>query len=118
MSFHFDVGQRVICIDVSPNKAGGLRPTYWGTNFPVVGGIYTIRRIFCARRYGHDDVGVLLNEVRNPVRRYFTRTGRNVRCEPFFLSYRFRPVKPTSIEVFRRLLEPESVREVKERVDA
>ena len=102
----FFVGQHVICTDIAPNPGGGLCPTYRDTKLPVVGGIYTIRRIFCARQFGHDDLAILLDEVHNPVRRYISRTGRNVRCEQFWLGYRFRPVRTTSIEVFRRMLEP------------
>jgi hypothetical protein len=106
----FFVGQRVVCVNISPNPGGGLSPTYRDTNFPEVGGIYTIRRIFCARPFGHDDVAILLAEVRNPVRRYISRTERNVRCEQFFLGFRFRPVRTTNIDVFLKMLEPAPVR--------
>ena len=109
MSFQFYVGQHVVCIDVSPNKAGGLHPRYWDTEIPVLGAVYTIRRTFCARRYGHDDIAILLDEVRNPVRRFIARTGRKVRCEQFFLGYRFRPVRTTNIDVFLKMLEPERI---------
>ncbi|HXE88900.1 MAG TPA: hypothetical protein VN524_19100 [Hyphomicrobiaceae bacterium] len=106
MSFHFRVGQHVICVDASPNRAGGLTPTYRDTNLPVEGGIYAIRHIFCARPFGHDDFAILLEEVRNPIRLYISRTGRNVRVEQFFLGYRFRPVRTANIDVFLQMLRP------------
>jgi hypothetical protein len=104
VSFQFDVGQHVVCVDMTP-RARGLSPTYADTRFPVVGGIYTIRRIYDARPLGHDDLAILLREVRNRPRPYMSATGRDVRCEQFWLGFRFRPVRPTSIDVFRRLLE-------------
>jgi hypothetical protein len=103
VSFQFHVGQHVICIDMTPRRCG-LSPTYSGTRFPVVGGIYTIRRIYDARPLGHDDLAILLREVRNKPRRYISANGRDVRCEQFWLGFRFRPVRPTSIEAFRALL--------------
>ena len=95
----FHVGQHVVCVDLRPNKRGFF-PRYSDTVIPVLRGIYTVRRIFDAKRYGYDAAGVLLTEIVNPVRRYITPEGRRVRVEQFFLASRFRPVKRTSIEVF------------------
>lgn len=119
MCFHFRIGAKVVCVNIRPNKeGGGLHPTYADTRFPVVGGIYTIRRIFDARQFGHDDLAILLVEVRNRVRPYTCARGHQVRCEQFWLAFRFRPLSTTSIDVFLEMLEPEPARKVRETVDA
>jgi hypothetical protein len=107
----FHVGQKVVCIDVSSHKQKGhLRPTYASTVTPTLGGVYTVRDIFDASVYGHDEPGLLLDEIVNPVRRYISLAGP-CECEQFFLAFRFRPVRTTNIDVFTKMLEPVPVRE-------
>ena len=100
----FFVGQKVVCVNVTPRR-DGLRPRYRSTAIPVLGAVYTIRELFDANPYGYDEVGLLVEEVVNPVRRYIAKTGP-VKCEQFWLSYRFRPVRTTNIDVFLEMLEP------------
>ncbi len=102
MTFH--VGQRVTCVNVTPRR-DGLRPTHAGTVFPKLGGVYTVRDIFDARPYGHDEPGLLLVEVVNPLQQYMSRRG-SVVCEQFWLGFRFRPLPTTNIDVFKKMLEP------------
>ena len=83
---------------------------------PTLGGVYTIRDIFDGRIYGHDEPALLLVEIVNPVREYVSHLGRRVTCEPFWLSFRFRPVRATSIDIFTKLLEPVPGREPADRV--
>jgi hypothetical protein len=101
----FHVGQKVVCIDVSSHKQKGhLRPTYASTVTPTLGGVYTVRDIFDASVYGHDEPGLLLVEIVNPVRRYISLAGP-CECEQFFLAFRFRPVRTTNVDVFTKMLE-------------
>jgi hypothetical protein len=93
MSFH--VGQQVVCVDdqFSPCK-------YWRSTvktFPKLHSIYTIREI----RDAGDLIGFCFYEFTNP-RAHFERGY----LEPAFNSKNFRPVRKTSIEVFRKLLAP------------
>ena len=93
MSFH--IGQQVVCV----NDCFSPRP-YWRQAvraFPRVGSIYTIREI-C-----EEDglVGFMFEEIVN--RRAHFKSGYD---EPAFNSRNFRPVRKTSIEVFRKLLAP------------
>ena len=89
----FHVGQQIVCInDIGPSLPAGHA-------HPVRGCVYTIRDIIdCG-----DRVCLTLEEIVNPIR----RSGREL-C---FKSRRFRPVKPTSIEVFHQLLSPIHERE-------
>jgi hypothetical protein len=91
----FAVGQQVVCVsDVfSPCE-------YWRERvraFPRLHGVYTIREM---REVG-DLLGLMFYEMRSP-RAQFAEGF----VEPAFNSRNFRPVKPTSIEVFTRLLAP------------
>jgi hypothetical protein len=115
MAFH--VGQRVVCVDMRPRRKY-LHHSAWVAPFakPKKGGIYTVREVLDARPYGFDHDGLLLVEIVNPVLDYLAPTGP-VRCEQFFLAFRFRPLRTTSIEVFTRMLEPVP-REPAELVDA
>jgi hypothetical protein len=90
----------------------------WAAPFarPKKGGIYTVREVFDARPYGFNHDGLLLEEIVNPVLDYIAPAGP-VRCEQFFLAFRFRPLRATSIEVFQKMLEPVP-REPAELVDA
>jgi hypothetical protein len=96
----FAPGQNVICVDDK-----GFTLTY--TQTPVAGCIYPVRRV----RPDLDGkwqpvVGVLLHEVVNPTRRLTFPDGVRI-DEPGFVATRFRPVRDTSIDVFRKLLEPQ-----------
>ncbi len=71
--------------------------------FPELGGVYTITDIFDASVYGHDEHGVLLEEVVNPVRRHICKNSRRVRVEQFWLAIRFRPLRTTNVDVFLRM---------------
>ncbi len=91
----FQVGQQVVCIDdkFSPNP-------YWRKTvrtFPKLRAIYTIRSI-CE---DGDLIGFCFYEIRHP--RALFRDGY---FEPAFNSRNFRPVRKTSIEVFKKLLAP------------
>jgi hypothetical protein len=90
MAFH--VGQRVVCVDLSP-RGKYLHHAVW------------VRDAFDARPYGFDQDGLLLEEIINPVLDYLAPAGP-VRIEQFFLAIRFRPLRTTSVEVFTRMLEP------------
>jgi hypothetical protein len=90
----FHVGQRVVAISNPSEKA----MAYWvgqGMRYPVIGCIYTIREL------GHSlgRPAVRLEEIINPP---IHAKG----YEPGFNAHRFRPVKDTSIEIFRSLLSP------------
>jgi hypothetical protein len=105
----FQVGQRVVCVDVRPRRKY-LHPANaaaWAAPFakPEKGGIYTVREVFDARPHGFDHDALLLVEIVNPVLDYVAPAGP-VRCEQFFLAFRFRPLRTTGIDVFTRMLEP------------
>ncbi len=86
----FEVGKQVVCIRNGKNKAEGETDA-------VVGEVYTIRKIvsFAA------GVGLYLEEIINPP--VWCTDGL---IERGLWIERFRPVKPTSIEVFNQLLVP------------
>jgi hypothetical protein len=92
---HFRVGQRVVCIDASPNKR-------YGVAVPGLkrGGIYIVRGIDHKPGWEAPGWGVHVEGIRvmHP----------DVGCEWAMRPGRFRPVvdRPTSIEVFRKLLAP------------
>jgi len=91
----FAIGQQVVCVDgvFSPDP-------YWRSTvrtFPKLHGIYTIREI----RRGDRLVGFCFYEFANPRARFAAGI-----FEPAFNAKNFRPVRKTSIEVFRRLLVP------------
>lgn len=101
MSFH--IGQQVVCVSdrFSPDP-------YWRSTvraFPKLNAIYTIRQI--VRGYGGQRglIGFHLYEIVNPLAR-FIDDDKAVLSEPAFDSRHFRPVKPTSIKLFERLLAP------------
>jgi hypothetical protein len=90
---HFRVGQRVVCVDASPNKR-------YGVAVPGLkrGGIYVIRGIIRKPKWESPGWGVLVEGIciKHP----------DVGCEWPMRPGRFRPVvdRPTSIEIFRKLL--------------
>lgn len=86
----FHVGQRVVFI----GPDGSELYKSWGVKFPVKGCVYTIREI------GPFNMTVLLlEEIHNPPYPGTTYEGGFGICF-------FRPVRDTSIEVFRKLLAP------------
>jgi len=93
MDFH--VGQRVVCVCDNFSREPVWRSVV--RVFPKRGGIYTIRSICEAGGL----IGFCFEEFVNPPG-HFSRGF----VEPAFDSRRFRPVRTTSIEVFRRLLVP------------
>jgi hypothetical protein len=93
MSFH--IGQQVVCV----NDCFSQRP-YWRRavrTFPRLGSIYTIREI-CEEE---GLIGFMFEEILN--HRAHFKSGYD---EPAFNSRNFRPVRKTSIEMFRKLLVP------------
>jgi len=91
MSFH--VGQQVVCI----NDVFSPCP-YWRaavSAFPRLHGVYTIRHM----REAHGLLGLCFHEIASPPREFAEGF-----VEPAFNSRNFRPVKPTSIAIFERLL--------------
>jgi hypothetical protein len=91
----FYVGQRVVCVCVNFSKEPVWRSVV--RVFPELGSVYTIRSICAAG----DLIGFCFEEFCNPPG-HFSRGF----VEPAFDSRRFRPVRTTSIEVFRKLLVP------------
>jgi hypothetical protein len=92
---NFYVGQRVVCVCVDFSKEPVWRSVVRA--FPKLRAVYTIRSICEAG----DLIGFCFEEIVNP-RGHFSRGF----VEPAFDSRRFRPVRTTSIEVFRKLLVP------------
>ncbi|HEY6255795.1 MAG TPA: hypothetical protein VIY51_08380 [Xanthobacteraceae bacterium] len=91
MSFH--VGRQVVCInDVFSACA------YWRaavSAFPRLHGVYSIRHM----REAHGLLGLCFHEIMSPPADFSEGF-----VEPAFNSKNFRPVKPTSIAVFEKLL--------------
>jgi hypothetical protein len=90
----FSVGQMVVCIDDRWVGAAVYRLVT-----PVKGIIYTIRSV---RNSGDGTVGFLLEEITNQP----LDSVLDGLCEPTFDVNCFRPIKETSIEIFRRLVAP------------
>src|SRR5215470_2330025 len=90
---HFRVGQRVVCIDASPNQR-------YGVAVPGLkrGGIYIIRSIGRKPKWESPGWGVLVEGIciKHP----------DVGCEWPMKPSRFRPVvdRPTDIGVFKKML--------------
>jgi hypothetical protein len=84
-SFH--IGQVVVCVDASKHPTAGDVGEY-----PVEGDVYTIRSF----SVGPDELGLRLEEIINPI---YDFEGEGI-GEVAFLSYRFRPAKKTSLDVF------------------
>jgi hypothetical protein len=101
MSFH--IGQQVVCVSERFSSDAYWRSTVRA--FPKLNAIYTIRDI--VEGYGEQQglIGFHLYEIVNP-RARFAGDDETAKSEPAFDSRHFRPVKPTSIEVFEKLLAP------------
>lgn len=105
---NFRVGQKVVCVDM--NTYGRL--SRWkGERVPNADQVYTIRAVFVSDD-GLDEVGVLLEEIRNPI----NWTGQ----EFGFLASRFRPVveRKTDISTFTKILDDVNAGRVREVVTA
>jgi len=100
------IGQKVVCLD-NRLRGGGV---YARETLPKVGSVYTIRAIVPCKVYGYDEDGLLLVEVVNSERQYLSPRGP-ITHELAFRITRFRPVRTTSIDAFRKMLEPLKVRE-------
>src|SRR5437016_2517337 len=90
LAMNLHVGQQVVCINdvFSPCK-------YWRSRvsaFPVLHGIYTIRNI----REAHGLIGLCFYEIRSAYGHFAEGY-----VEPAFNSRNFRPVKRTSIAIFK-----------------
>jgi hypothetical protein len=99
MSFH--VGQQVVCI----NDAFSPCP-YWRAriqSLPKLHAIYTIRHM----REAHGLHGLCFYEILSAPAQFSEGF-----VEPAFNSKNFRPVKPTSIEIFKTMLAPRELMEV------
>lgn len=97
MSFH--VGQRVVCVDddFGPHSS---HPKLSGVHWPQRGAVYTIRAMdFIAASYGEGTV-LWFHEITNPVVKFRDLPPMEVA----FVAKFFRPVKTTSIEIFRQML--------------
>jgi hypothetical protein len=96
------VGQIVVCVDDTWDYA----PLHMSKcpNRPVRGLIYTVRAVMPEDEdedEDEDEEGILLEDIMNPPAWFRAWFG-----EPGFYSWRFRPVKRTSIDAFRKIVEP------------
>jgi hypothetical protein len=98
MSIEFAVKKQVVCIE------GPERLPFENEIQPVIDGVYTIRRIKI--HHSENRCSFLLEEIVNEQRQYTDGFG-----EVSFFSTRFKPVKPTNIDVFTKLLNPTPVKE-------
>lgn len=90
----YRIGQLVVCI----RDFSSRRPLP-GEVFPTKGMVYTVRDIVDGKLVGNNKTYIRLEEIVNPIE---PRYG----YEPAFHVLNFRPVKPTSIEVFNAMLKP------------
>jgi hypothetical protein len=91
----FQVGQQVVCVNDQFSCDMRWRRTV--RIFPVLNGVYTIREIHVEGPL----VGFCFYQIVNPCTLFAAGYG-----EPAFNSRNFRPVKRTSIGIFRKLLVP------------
>lgn len=117
MDCPFIVGQRVVCIDDSWREPDLIRflERVCHYRFPRLNHVYTVRGVLIYQFDPTPDVGVYLEELRNPVIQW--RDGDY--SELAFSPCRFRPLqtRPTDIEVFQRIRRRVSVW-IHEREDA
>jgi hypothetical protein len=98
----FEIGQQVVCIVADWCEGctcGGKNCTPY--KFPIKGFVYTIRAIGPSSDPEFNDpdwVGVTLEEIVNPL--------DEDNKEILFCTDGFRPIKKTSIDVFRQMLTP------------
>jgi len=97
----FDVGQQVVCVNDKFSQEPEWRELV--RTFPQLNAIYTIREIHEGYGSQSDLIGFCFYEIVNPLASFYRHTG-SVELEPAFNSRNFRPVKPTNIAVFHKLL--------------
>jgi len=89
MTCNFRVGQKVVLVDDTHRVADGIVPKAraisLGANYPVKGGVYTVRDIRKVTVSG--DICLLLAELDNS---HFV-TAHGFKFEPGFSAWRFRP---------------------------
>ena len=90
---HFDIGQRVVCVDVNFSHEPLWRSCV--SAFPRLNSIYLIRDI----RTAHELVGLCFDEIMNA-----SADFAEGYVEAAFDSRRFRPVRSTNVEIFKALL--------------
>lgn len=101
------VGMLVTCVRGGADRADAVE------TFPVAGRVYTIRSIGSGRSLGAvrgDLIGVLLEEIVNPVLSYLHADGSIICGEMHFVSDRFRLIDESRLAVFRRHLVPIVIR--------
>lgn len=105
---YFYPGQKVVCIDVVPRKMPRRPKGSPRVKIPNLvlalreGAIYTVRELD-ERLHKAEDGGTLrLEEIQGPVIQVRTIGP----WELGFAPNRFRPVHPTNIDVFKKMLEP------------
>ena len=99
---NFRVGMKVVCIATPWDESSLWEP--WRKlvpNRPILRGVYTVRGA-CPSQ---DEPGIYLCEIMNPMGRFNIGWHEGGFCCEFF-----RPVveRKTSIEVFRKLLQPKT----------
>lgn len=97
----FHIGQKVVCIggmSADERKAG--RYGHGTETVPQKGSVYTIR---CIVAFGNTTM-LYLSEIVNQPKAYRFPDGIDRVTEPPFEAKYFRPVKTTSIEIFRAML--------------
>ena len=101
----YKIGDQVVCLTTfRPHRVSGYSPP----NHPHIGQVYTVRGFHLplpqeTAFVGFEMIGVYLEEIINPL--VLLHWDKQMH-EPAFNAEGFRPVKKTSIEVFKRLLKP------------
>jgi hypothetical protein len=90
---HFDVGQRVVCVDVNFSREPLWRSCVHA--LPRLNSIYRIRDV----RRVHELVGLCFHEIVNA-----SADFAEGHVEAAFDSRRFRPLRPANIEILKALL--------------
>ena len=93
--FDYEVGKQVVCIDMGPwtNFDTGKRVKF---QTPIMDMVYTIRSL---QPFPWDMHGLRFEEIRNE-----PAMSRDGMMEPSFHVVAFRPVRPTSIDIFTEIL--------------
>lgn len=99
MSWEYQPGMRVVCIDDVWPPFIQAEQRLGRCNFPEKGRVYTLREVFIAPEVGV--VVVRLREINNPPVAVF---GDGSLGEPCWGAHRFRPLDESRLDVFRDLL--------------
>ena len=108
---HFQIGERVVCVNAR-NWPRYPDPV----TLPTEGAVYTIRGTVDCHGLGYDEDGLLLEEIVNPACLRDLPSGP-FRGEVCFRVSRFRPLRTTSIDAFKAMLQP-APKEPAELIDA